>query len=207
MSKALRILLIDDHSVMRMGLVSLLETCPEIASADDAGSGAEGIRKALKTHPDVVIMDLMMPGMDGVETTRQLIAEWPEARVHVLTTFGTSDGISRVLEAGAKGAILKNAELPDLLAAIQSVAAGRRYLSSEIRQIMKDDPPLPELSPRQIEIMSSIMRGFSNAEIATQLGIDRSTVKNHLSILFSKLGVSTRAEAVALALRKQLLKV
>ena len=206
MSKALRILLIDDHSVMRMGLVSLLETCPEIASADDAGSGAEGIRKALKSRPDVVIMDLMMPGMDGVETTRQLIAEWPEAKVLVLTTFGTSDGISRVLESGAKGAILKNAELPDLLAAIQSVAAGKSYLSSEIRQIMKDDPPLPELSPRQIEIMSSIMRGFSNAEIATQLGIDRSTVKNHLSILFSKLGVSTRAEAVALALRKQLLK-
>ncbi len=205
--KPLKVLLIDDHSVMRMGLVSLLETCPEIKSADDAGGGEEGIRKALKTRPDVVIMDLMMPGMDGTETTRRLIAEWPEARILVLTSFGAANGISQVLEAGAKGAILKNSELPDLLAAILAVADGRTWLSSEIRQIMKDDPPLPELSPRQAEIMSSIMRGFSNAEIATQLGIDKSTVKNHLSVLFSKLGVATRAEAVALAMRKQMLKV
>lgn len=152
-------------------------------------------------------MDLMMPGMDGVETTRALLEKWPEANVLVLTTFETSDGISHALEAGAKGAILKSAELDELMDALRAVAAGEPYLSSEIRQIMKKDPPIPELSQRQQEIIESITRGLSNNEIAEQLGIDPSTVKNHLSILFQKLGAATRAEAVAIALRKRLVKM
>ena len=203
----IKTLLIDDHAVMRMGLASLLETTKEIEVVGDAGKGAEGIRKALATRPDVVIMDLMMPGMDGVETTRALLEKWPEANVLVLTTFETSDGISHALDAGAKGAILKSAELDELMNALRAVAAGKPYLSSEIRQIMKKDPPIPELSQRQYEIIESITRGLSNKEIDEQLGIDRSTVKNHLSILFQKLGVANKAEAVAVALRKQLVKM
>ena len=203
----IKTLLIDDHAVMRMGLASLLETTKEVEVVGDAGKGAEGIRKALATRPDVVIMDLMMPGMDGIETTRALLEKWPEANVLVLTTFETSDGISHALDAGAKGAILKSAELDELMNALRAVAAGKPYLSSEIRQIMKKDPPIPELSQRQHEIIESITRGLSNNEIAVQLGIDRSTVKNHLSILFQKLGVANKAEAVAVALRKQLVKM
>ena len=203
----IKTLLIDDHAVMRMGLASLLESTKDVEVVGDAGKGAEGIRKALATRPDVVIMDLMMPGMDGVETTRALLEKWPEANVLVLTTFETSDGISHALDAGAKGAILKSAELDELMNALRAVAAGKPYLSSEIRQIMKKDPPVPELSQRQYEIIESITRGLSNNEIAVQLGIDRSTVKNHLSILFQKLGVANKAEAVAVALRKQLVKM
>ena len=203
----IKTLLIDDHAVMRMGLASLLETTKEVEVVGDAGKGAEGIRKALATRPDVVIMDLMMPGMDGIETTRALLEKWPEANVLILTTFETSDGISHALDAGAKGAILKSAELDELMNALRAVAAGKPYLSSEIRQIMKKDPPIPELSQRQHEIIESITRGLSNNEIAVQLGIDRSTVKNHLSILFQKLGVANKAEAVAVALRKQLVKM
>ena len=203
----IKTLLIDDHAVMRMGLASLLETTKEVEVVGDAGKGAEGIRKTLATRPDVVIMDLMMPGMDGIETTRALLEKWPEANVLILTTFETSDGISHALDAGAKGAILKSAELDELMNALRAVAAGKPYLSSEIRQIMKKDPPIPELSQRQYEIIESITRGLSNNEIAEQLGIDRSTVKNHLSILFSKLGVANKAEAVAVALRKQLVKM
>ena len=203
----IKTLLIDDHAVMRMGLASLLETTKEVEVVGEAGKGAEGVRKALATRPDVVIMDLMMPGMDGVETTRALLEKWPEANVLILTTFETSDGISHALDAGAKGAILKSAELDELMNALRAVAAGKPYLSSEIRQIMKKDPPVPELSQRQYEIIESITRGLSNNEIAEQLGIDRSTVKNHLSILFSKLGVANKAEAVAVALRKQLVKM
>ena len=200
-------LLVDDHAVMRMGLVSLLESTREVTVAGDVGKGAEGIVQALKLRPDVVILDLMMPGMDGIETTRRLLREWPEARVLILTTFETSDGINQAPEAGAKGAILKSAELKDLLDAIRTVNAGKTYLSSEIRQIMKDDPPVPELSARQQELLDSLVRGMTNSDIAGQLGISMRTVKDHFSALFAKLGVANRTEAVALALRKQLLKM
>ena len=148
-----------------------------------------------------------MPEMDGVETTRRLLEKWPEANVLVLTTFATSDGISRALEAGAKGAILKNSDLKGLRAAIHDVAEGKRHCSAEVEQIMTDDPPIPELSLRQLEILNSIVRGLSNPDIARQLGISLPMVKEHLTSLFAKLGVANRTEAVALALRKQLLKI
>ena len=205
--KPTTILLVDDHAVMRMGLVSLLETCRDVEVIGDTGDGESAIRKALKLRPDVVIMDLMMPEMDGVETTRRLLEKWPEANVLVLTTFATSDGISRALEAGAKGAILKNSDLKGLRAAIHDVAEGKRHCSAEVEQIMTDDPPIPELSLRQQEILNSIVRGLSNPDIARQLGISLPMVKEHLTSLFAKLGVANRTEAVALALRKQLLKI
>jgi NarL family two-component system response regulator LiaR len=205
--KPTTILLVDDHAVMRMGLVSLLETCRDVEVIGDTGDGESAIRKALKLRPDVVIMDLMMPEMDGVETTRRLLEKWPEANVLVLTTFATSDGISRALEAGAKGAILKNSDLMVLRAAIHDVAEGKRHCSAEVEQIMTDDPPIPELSLRQLEILNSIVRGLSNPDIARQLGISLPMVKEHLTSLFAKLGVANRTEAVALALRKQLLKI
>ena len=201
------ILLVDDHAVMRMGLASLLETCKDIEVIGDTGDGQTAIRKALKLRPDVIIMDLMMPEMDGIETTRRLIAKWPEANVLILTTFATSDGISHALEAGAKGAILKNSDLKGLLAAIKDVSEGKRHCSAEIEQIMTKDPPVPELSSRQLEILSSIVRGLSNPDIALQLGISLPMVKEHLSTIFAKLGVANRTEAVVVALRKQLLKV
>ena len=205
--KPTTILLVDDHAVMRMGLVSLLETCRDVEVIGDTGDGESAIRKALKLRPDVVIMDLMMPEMDGVETTRRLLEKWPEANVLVLTTFATSDGISRALEAGAKGAILKNSDLKGLRTAIHDVAEGKRHCSAEVEQIMTDDPPIPELSLRQLEILNSIVRGLSNPDIARQLGISLPMVKEHLTSLFAKLGVANRTEAVALALRKQLLKI
>ena len=205
--KPTTILLVDDHAVMRMGLASLLETCRDVEVIGDTGDGESAIRKALKLRPDVVIMDLMMPEMDGVETTRRLLEKWPEANVLILTTFATSDGISRALEAGAKGAILKNSDLKGLRAAIHDVAEGKRHCSAEVEQIMTDDPPIPELSLRQLEILNSIVRGLSNPDIARQLGISLPMVKEHLTSLFAKLGVANRTEAVALALRKQLLKI
>ena len=133
--KPITILLVDDHAVMRMGLASLLETCGDVEVIGDTGDGESAIKKALKLRPDVVLMDLVMPEMDGIETTQRLLEKWPEANVLILTTFATSDGINRALEAGAKGAILKNSDLKGLRAAIHDVAEGKRHCSAEVEQI------------------------------------------------------------------------
>ena len=138
----IKILLVDDHAVMRKGLASLLGTRKELQVVGDADDGASGIRMALKLKPDVVIMDLMMPEMDGVETTRQLLARMPEAKVLILTSFGSADGIAHALASGAKGALMKTADLAELLDAIRAVSRGERSVSPEIEQILTDDPGL-----------------------------------------------------------------
>lgn len=205
--KKTSIVLIDDHAIMRMGLISLLNTSGLFNIVGDAGNGADGIRKALRLRPDVIIMDLMMPQMDGVETTKRLLDEWPEAKILILTTFGTSDGLSRALEAGARGAILKNADWKVFQKAVAAIAAGKSYVSDEVSQIMADDPPIPDLSPRQREILTLVVEGRRNDYIAAKLNISSAVVKEHMTILFHKMGVSNRTEAVALTLRKHLLKI
>ena len=200
------LLLIDDHTVMRMGLASLLRTCKELTVVGDAGDGESGVRKAMKLRPDVVIMDLIMPRMSGAEATKTLLEQWPEAKVLILTTFGTADGLSKALKAGARGAILKSADLSELRKAIADVAAGQAYISTEIRHIMDEDPPIEVLSPRQGEILQAIARGLNNTDIAKLLGISLDMVREHTSALFQKLGAANRTEAVAIALRKHLLK-
>ena len=201
------VLIIDDHAILRMGLASLLNAKSGIEVVGDAANGRTGIPKVLKLHPDVVIMDLMMPGMDGTETTRQLLAKDPGSKVLILTTFGTSDGITHAIEAGAKGAIMKNCDFSELVTAIRTVAKGEEYLSPEVKRIISKDPPIAPLSPRQAEILQSIVRGLSNPDIAKQLGISLDMVKEHTEALFQKLGVANRPEAVAIALRKHLLKI
>ena len=203
----IRIMLVDDHAVMRRGLASLLKTCPELEVVGEAGDGETALKRAKELQPDLVIMDLLMPRMDGAETTRRLRTQFPKIRVLVLTTSTTSDGIAQALEAGATGALLKSSELDELRTAIRDVAAGARYISDEIAQIMTKDPPLPELTPRQLEILKSITRGLSNPDIACQLGISVQMVKEHMTALLLKIGAANRTEAVAIALRKHLLKI
>ena len=199
--------LIDDHAVMRHGLASLLGTQRGIRVVGDAGDAPSGIRAVMSLKPDVVIMDLMMPEMDGVEATRRLKELRPETKVLILTTSTSADGIGHALEAGASGAIVKTTELPEFLSAIRTAAAGGRVISPEIEQVMADDPPVPELTPRQADVLASVTRGFSNEDIARQLGLSIGTVKEYLNATFAKIGASNRAEAVAIALRKHLLKI
>ena len=202
-----RILIIDDHAILRMGLTSLLNAEKSMEVVGDATDGAAGVEKFRQLKPDVVIMDLMMPGIDGIEATRQIIADTPSAKILILTTFDTSDGIAKALEAGALGAVMKNCEFTELVAAIQGVAEGKRYISEEIAGMLIDDPPAQPLSHRQLEILDSIVRGLTDMDIAKQLNLRLNTVKEYKRTMFQKLGAANRAEAVGIAMRKHLLKV
>ena len=207
MTQKLKIIIADDHAILRVGLSTLLNTFDDFSVVDEAENGMATLRKVQKHNPDIVILDLMMPDMDGVEVTGRLVKMNPNTRILILTTFGTSDGISRALRAGALGAILKNAEIEELTTAIRTVAGGNRYVSRELKRIMTEDPPVQELTPRQLQILDSLVRGLTSVDIATQLDISADMVREHTSALFKRLGAANRAEAVAIALRKHLLKV
>ena len=201
-----RVLIADDHSVVRMGLASLLGTAKNVEVAGEAVNGEDAVRKALKLRPDIVIMDLVMPKKDGVAATEEILSAAPETKVMILTTFGTSDDIARALKAGAIGAIMKSSTNRELLSAVQAVAAGKRFVSAEVEGILANDPPLPELSQRQREILDSISRGLTNKDIAAQLDISLESVKSHIKIILEKLNAASRTEAASIAQRKNLLK-
>ena len=203
----IRVLIVDDHKMVRVGLTALLETEKDIEVIGQAENGREAVEQSERLAPDVVIMDLMMPVMDGVEATRVIHERTPDVRILVLTTFGTSDGIAHALEAGASGAIMKSADTPDLADAIRKTFRGERNVSEEIERQLKIDPPISQLTPRQKDILDSMVRGLSNPDIAKQLGIRRDGVKQHIKAILSKIGASNRTEAVAIALRKHLLKI
>ena len=203
----IKVMIVDDHAILRMGLASLLNAKKDIEVVGEADSGAAALRKAPKLKPDVIVMDLMMPGMDGAETTRRLKELMPEARILILTTFGTADGIAHALSAGARGALLKNVEFSDLANAIRKIAAGEKVVADEIQRILASEPAIKTLSPRQRQILESMVRGLSNDDISKLLGISLDMVKEHIQTLFAKIGASNRAEAVSTALRKHLLKV
>ena len=202
----IRVLIADDHAVVRMGLASLLSTSKAIDVVGDAFDGEDTVHKALKLAPDVVVMDLVMPRKDGIAATAELQKKAPSAKILILTTFGSSENIAKALKAGAIGAVLKSSSNDELISAVLKVAKGEHYLSGEVRQLLKDDPPLPDLSPRQIEILGSIARGLTNKEISAQLDISIESVKSHVKIILEKLGAGSRTEAASIAQRKQLLE-
>ena len=205
--KKIRLLVADDHAVVRMGLVSLLESEKDIEVVGEAGDGDAAVSAARKTAPDVVLMDLVMPKKDGADATAAIKAERPETRVLILTTFSDTDDIARALNAGADGALLKNADYAEVAAAIRKVAAGGKAVASEVRKMLAENPPLPELTDRQTDILTSMVRGLTNADIAKQFGITPDGVKFHITSILAKLGAANRSEAVAIALRKHLLKI
>ena len=205
--KKTRILIADDHAVMRMGLSALIDSVEDFSVIGEASDGNEALELALRLKPDVVVMDIYMPGRDGISATEKIKESIPEAKILILTTFETSDGIARALSHGASGAILKSAANDNLIDAIQTVAAGKEYIANDVRRLLDDDPPIAPLTPRQLEILTYVTRGLTNKEIATTLGIRVDSVGQNLSAIFTKLGAANRAEAIAIALRKQLLKV
>lgn len=203
----IRIFIADDHAIVRMGLATLLGAQDGFEVVGEAADGEQAISRALKLKPDVVVMDLMMPKKDGVSATAELHEKLPSCKCLILTSFGASEDLRGALDAGAAGILLKSTANSKLVSAIRKVASGKTFIAEDVEQIIAEEPPTPELSPRQREILESITRGLSNAQIALQLDIGAESVKTHMTKLFEKLGAANRSEAVAIALRKHLLKI
>ena len=203
----IRILIVDDHAIVRTGLAALLGSIPDFEIVGEASNGSIAVSKAIKLNPDVIVMDLAMPKMGGIEATTEILSKLPDTRILILTSFGTSEELSRVFSAGATGAILKNTANSALVSSIRRIAKGNRVVSPEIENMLANEPPIPELSSRQRDILESLTRGLTNNEIAMQFEISPESVKTHIAKLFEKIGAGNRSEAVSIALRKHLLKL
>lgn len=202
----IRILLADDHMLMRMGLSALLTTVKDVEIVGEARNGRQAVELAESLKPDVIIMDLVMPEMPGSEATRLIHEAHPEIKIVILTTFGTSSELAKAVADGAVGVLLKDTVDMDLVSTIRFVVAGNQVIPTKLLKQIEQDTALAKLSTRKLEILSAVAKGQSNSDIARQFGLSEITVKKHLSAIFDQLGVANRAEAVALALRKQILK-
>jgi two-component system NarL family response regulator len=203
----MRLLLIDDHFVVRSGLSASLSLEPDIEIIAEADSGEQAL-SAYTTHlPDIVLMDLQLPGISGIEATLKILAAHPSARILIFSTFARDEEIHRALRAGALGYLQKSASRPDLLKAIRTVAAGRQSLPPDIAARLQERLTRPDITPRELEILTLVTRGNANKEIAATLGIAEDTVKQHVSRILQKLNVNDRAQATAEAIRLGLLSV
>jgi len=207
----IRVLIADDHMVVREGLRAILETASDLLPVGEATDGAEAVRLVQERAPDVVLMDLRMPGMDGIEAIRQIKARYPHVQAVILTTYDDDDDIVRGLRAGARGYLLKDTGRNALLEAIRAAARGESLLPSEVidKVVAHLQGPQPVeremLSAREAQVLALLAQGSASKEIAQRLGISERTVKAHITAIFNKLGASSRAEAVAIALRNGLL--
>ena len=205
--KSVKIIIADDHSLVRLGLSSLIKSQDDMEVVGEAKNGKEAVEVTISKKPDIIIMDLMMPIMNGAEATRQIHKNSPATRVLILTSYGTSADIQKASASGASGAILKDTSNEILLKHIRTIAAGGTAFSPDIKQAMDETPNIPKFTERQMEILHSVTRGLTNRDISKQLGISPDGVKVHINAILSKLGAATRTEAVAIALRKHLLKI
>ena len=203
----IKVLIADDHALVRMGVRLLIASQKDLTLVAEVKNGREAIAAVERFKPDVAVIDLLMSQTDGIEATARIKETSPGTNVVILTSYGASDGISRALANGAIGAVLKSETEDELVHAIRHAAAGRSHVTEEIRAQLATDPPLQALTPRQLDVLKSITRGLSNPDIAQELGIDVATVKTHIAKIFEKLGAANRSEAVAIALRKQLVKI
>ncbi|HTU08787.1 MAG TPA: response regulator transcription factor [Trebonia sp.] len=204
----IRLLVVDDHPVVRNGLCSLFDRDPEFDVLGEAGDGAEAVRLAQELRPDVILMDLRMPGMDGVTAITELAARGVAARVLVLTTYDTDSHVLPAIEAGATGYLLKDAPRAELVRAVRAAAHGEAVLAPAVAARLMSrvrSPAAGPLSQRELEVLELVAAGTTNREAAARLFITEATVKTHLLNIYAKLGVSDRAAAVAEAFNRGLL--
>jgi two-component system, NarL family, response regulator DevR len=205
----LRVLLVDDHEVVRLGLITLLEDLPWLKVVAEAGTASEALRAMRKHQPDVVVLDIRLPGESGIETCRQITEGWPQTRVIMLTSFADDELIFRALQAGASGYVLKQVGNQTLINALEAVRKGEALLDSIVTQRViarvregaseRDAAVFQALSDREVDVLALVARGKSNADVAATLSLSEKTVRNHVSAILSKLGLSNRVEVVAFA--------
>lgn len=201
-SSMIRVLVVDDHPMMRKGIVFSLCTEPDMELAGEAADGRQTVEQFRRLRPDVTLLDLNLPEMNGLDALRAIRAEFPDARIVVLTTYKGDVLIQRALKAGAFGYLLKSSLLTDMVGAIRAAHSGRRYVPTEVAVMLAEHIGTEELSPREIEILKQVANGLSNKEIARQLRLSDETVKTHLKSIFAKLNVSDRSHAIAVALSR-----
>lgn len=208
-SQRIRVMLVDDHEMVRKGLTTFLKVFKDLQLVGEAESGAAAIQLCGEILPDVVLMDMVMPGMDGAIATRAICQQYPQVRVIVLTSFNEADLVKNALEAGAIGYLLKDVSAVDLVKAIRAAHAGRATLAPEAAQTLVEtanQPPEPglDLTQREHEVLALMADGLINTKIAARLNVSPFTIKSHVSNILFKLGVASRTEAVTLALRHKL---
>ncbi len=213
--EAIKILIVDDHPVVREGIGSMLKREPDFKILGEASNGLEAIEKVQELSPDVVLMDLRMPEMDGVEAMIRIKEEKPEVKFIILTTFSDDEYIFKGIAAGARAYLLKDAPRDELFKAIRAVSKGESLIQpvvasrvlDRLAELSKKSAPSETLSEREIEVLKLMASGVSNKDIADQLSITQSTVKTHITSIFQKLNVTTRTEAVTNALKKGLIQL
>ncbi len=198
----IRLLVVDDHHVVRQGFAALLSTVPDMLVVAQAADGAQALAMYRQYLPDVTLMDLRMQGMNGVEATAAIRAEFPAARIIVLTTFDGDEDIYRALQAGARGYLLKGMDTDELLSAIRTVHSGKSRIPAPVAERLAERMSAPKLTYRETEVLRLIVGGNSNKEIAAALFISEATVKTHINSLLGKLGVSDRTQAATTALQR-----
>ena len=204
----MKILLVDDHQMVRLGLKSCLELQEDIAEVSEAVNGKEGVEKALASRPDVIIMDIVMPEMNGIEATLAILKEWPEAKILILTSYLDNEKIYPVLDAGAHGYMLKTSSAEEIIRAVKKVAKGEFAIETEVSKKVeyhRNHIELHEdLTARERDILGLLAKGYENQRIADELFISLKTVKTHVSNILSKLEVSDRTQAVVYAFQHHL---
>jgi DNA-binding NarL/FixJ family response regulator len=203
----IRVLIADDHPVVRAGLTSMLGTQTELEIVGSAASGEEVLAKLGQAKPDVLLLDLRMHGLSGVETLVAMKRAADETRVIILTSFETDEDIYRAVQAGAQGYLLKDTSLKEMVTAIRTVHAGKRYIPQDIAARLADRMMRTDLTPREIEILKLLSKGPTNKQIGQALGISENTVKNHVNSIIEKLEVSDRTEAATTAIQRGLISV
>jgi DNA-binding NarL/FixJ family response regulator len=200
--EAIRVLVVEDHNVVRQGLVALLNLVEDIQVVGEAADGEQAVAQFLSHLPDVTLIDLRLPKLSGVEVIQRVRSETPQARFVVLTTYDGDEDIYRALKGGAKAYLLKGMTSEELITTIREVHEGRSHIPAAIAERLAERMGTEDLTPRESEVLEQIVSGKSNKEIATELGISEATVKTHINTLLSKLGVEDRTQAATTAIRR-----